>query len=145
MSYISVYDVYTTWTSQKNFLQAVSRTRGASKLTLYLHIHIHLFLYSYQQSVFSTSFTLLFIFCPPYHLRHSLMRYLLVFIGCYSQLSVVRKVTLGSYTYFQERIRTTSGSYFVSKFGWQRDGRMIIIRLFYWTGCRTSLVRIIGS
>ena len=133
MSYISVYDVYTTWTSQKNFLQAVSRTRGASKLTLYLHIHIHLFLYSYQQSVFSTSFTLLFIFCPPYHLRHSLMRYLLVFIGCYSQLSVVRKDTFGSYIYF------------VSKFGWQRDVRMIIIRLFDWTGCRTSLVRIIGS
>ena len=47
MSYISVYDVYTTWTSQKIFLQAISRTRGASKLTLYLHIHIHLFLYNY--------------------------------------------------------------------------------------------------
>ena len=133
MSYISVYDVYTTWTSQKIFLQAISRTRGASKLTLYLHIHIHLFLYNYQQSVFSTSFTLLFIFCPPYHLRHSLMRYLLVFIGCYSQLSVVRKDTFGSYIYF------------VSKSGWQRDVRMIIISLFYWTGCRTSLVRIIGS
>ena len=44
MSYISVYDVYTKWISQKICLQAVSRTRGASKVTRNLHIHILVFI-----------------------------------------------------------------------------------------------------